>query len=167
MRKVAAENILFVQITIKHTNYLSNIVIPLHKASDLSAEFIPLLLVQILIITFRNREQRIGNLRLQRIIFSATFRIEINCCYNLNIFVRIDLIITQLLLGFINQINIDFGLKTGFCIESLEGFLYVLCLVCKVQNISIDLSRAGSVQAANCLNSFHITQFLVYDHRVE
>ena len=43
------------QILIKHSDNLGDIVIPLHKATYLPTEFIPLLLVQIAIIAVRDR----------------------------------------------------------------------------------------------------------------
>ena len=153
------------ELLIKRPHDLRNVVIPLHKGTDEAAELVPLLLAQ-LIVSIGDRQQRTGNLGLNRLsLFRA--RREINLADRLNIAVVIQSEFPQLLLSLVNQINIDFLRKACLLVVGLEGLQNLLLGVHKIQDVGILFSWIGAVQAAQGLDCLHIPQFLVHNHGVQ
>ena len=153
------------KILIKHPHDLRNVVIPFHKGANEAPELVPLVLAQ-LVISICDRQQCVGNLGLHRCRFSGVRR-KINLANRFNITVVVQLELPKLLLGLINQINIDFLRKARLLVVGLEGLQNLLLGVHKIQDVGILFSWIGAVQAAQGLDCFHIPQFLVHDHGVQ
>ena len=84
-----------------------------------------------------------------------------------DVLIIVDSESAQLLLHLVEQVGVDFFLQHGLMIEDLEVCLHIFCFIGKVQNIGVVLATAGTVQTAECLNGFYITQLLVHDHSVQ
>ena len=134
------------EILVEHSHNLRNVVIPLHKGPDQAAELVAILLAQ-LVVSFGYREKHIGYLCLDR---CDLFRIrgKIDLANRLNIAIIIQLELPKLLLGLVDQIDIDFLGEAGLLIVRLESLQNLLLGVHEVQNVGIFFTGISTVQTA-------------------
>ena len=144
------------QLLIKHSHDLRNVVVPLYEGPNRAPELILGVLVQF-VVRFRNRKQYAGDFCLRR-LHLLCFGREVNFTDCFHIIVVIDTEVSKLFLRLVNEVNIDFFRQAGLLIVRLECLQNIFLRIHKVKNISILFS--GISDSASGPPSHHAASYL-------
>ena len=139
---------------IEHPYDLGDVVIPLHKGSDQTAELVAILLAQ-LVVSLGYREQSVRYLRLDGGgLFRIRGKVDLTDCLNITVVIQFEF--PELLLGLVDQVNIDLLSEAGLLVVGLESLQDLFLGIHKVQNVGIFFAGISAVQTAQSLDCLHI-----------